>query len=184
MKYISTEKLKAEITRLKGQLIRGACAAQIVMETNCKEEAYDDILSFLSDLESETTYDTRQYTPRPSVSIEDVARVQFGSHAKLFDHKRKAVFDWEQFKEVVGIFYGFGKKDTSDTLESKKLMGQDRLEDEIERCVIDPYYDLDGVAVKGATAYITVNDVADIARYFAQWGAEHLKKQMMKEEEK
>ena len=62
------------------------------------------------------------------------------------------------------------------TLESEKPMNQEGLEDEIERCVIAPYYDLDGVAVKGATAYITVNDVADIARHFAQWGAEHLKK--------
>lgn len=46
-------KIKAEIERLKGQLIRGACAAQIEMETNCKEEAYDELLSFLSTLESE-----------------------------------------------------------------------------------------------------------------------------------
>ena len=82
--------------------------------------AYLDVLSFLSTLESETTYDTQQYTPRPSVGIEDVARVQFASHAKVFDKKRKAVFDWEQFKEVAGIFYGFGKKDHSDTLESEK----------------------------------------------------------------
>ena len=53
-----------------------------------------DILAWLDTLESETTYDTQQYAPRPSVSIEDVARVQFASHAKVFDKKRKAVFDW------------------------------------------------------------------------------------------
>ena len=47
------EKIRAEIERLKGQLIRGACAAQIEMKTNCKEEAYDEVLSFLSTLESE-----------------------------------------------------------------------------------------------------------------------------------
>lgn len=62
------------------------------------------------------------------------------------------------------------------TLEESEKQNQDELEEEIERCVIEPYYDLDGVAVKGATAYITVNDVADLARHFAQWGAEHLKK--------
>ena len=50
-KYIDAEKLKAEIERLKGQLIRGACAAQIEMETNCKEEAYDEVLSLLDTLE-------------------------------------------------------------------------------------------------------------------------------------
>lgn len=47
------DKIKAEIERLKGQLIRGACAAQIEMETNCKEEAYDEVISFLSTLEPE-----------------------------------------------------------------------------------------------------------------------------------
>lgn len=66
------------------------------------------------------------------------------------------------------------------TLESEKP-NQDELEKEIERCIIEPYYDLDGVAVKGATAYITVNDVADIARHFAEWGAEHAREQMMKD---
>ena len=47
--------IRNEIERLKGQLIRGACAAQIEMETNCKEEAYDEVLSFLSTIESKMT---------------------------------------------------------------------------------------------------------------------------------
>ena len=67
-----------------------------------------------------TSYDTQQYTPRPSVDIEDVARVQFAAHAKVFDKKRKAVFDWEQFKEVAGIFYGFGKKGSLKTEEREQ----------------------------------------------------------------
>ena len=53
MKYIDAEKLIAEITRLKGQLIRGACASQIVMETNCKDEAYDEVLAFITSLQQE-----------------------------------------------------------------------------------------------------------------------------------
>lgn len=47
------EKLKADIERLKGQLIRGACASQIEMETNCKEEAYNEVLSFLDTIEEQ-----------------------------------------------------------------------------------------------------------------------------------
>lgn len=43
------------------------------------------------------------------------------------------------------------------------------LEREIKHYVYDPYFDLNGVAVKGATDYLTVEDVADIARHFAQW---------------
>lgn len=62
--------------------------------------------------ETSCVYDTNEFTPTHSVNIEDVARVQFASHAHVFDRKRKAVFDWEQFKEVAGIFYGFGKRDS------------------------------------------------------------------------
>lgn len=78
-------------------------------------------------LEASASYDTQKYTPRPSVDIEDVARVQFASHAKVFDKKRKAVFDWEQFKEVAGIFYGFGKKNSLPE-ESSCLKESDDLE--------------------------------------------------------
>lgn len=71
------------------------------------------------------------------------------------------------------------QKKTWDGVDVDKYMDEVRgrepenpmdLEEEIERCVIEPYYDLNGVAVKGATAYLTVNDVADIARHFAEWG--------------
>lgn len=47
------ETIKAKVERLKRQLIRGACAAQIEMETNCKEEAYDEVLAILDTLEEQ-----------------------------------------------------------------------------------------------------------------------------------
>ena len=75
---------------------------------------------FLDSLEAEASYDTQKYAPTPSVDIGDVARVQFASHAKVFDKKRKAVFDWEQFKDVAGIFYGFGKKDSLEAEEKEQ----------------------------------------------------------------
>ena len=94
------------------------------------------LIPFLDTLEAETSYDTQKYTPSPFVDIGDVARVQFASHAKVFDKKRKAVFDWEQFKEVAGIFYGFGKKDPSDTLESEKPNDLEEPESEdLEDCL-------------------------------------------------
>ena len=49
--------IKAEIERLKGKLIRGACAAQIEMETNCKDEAYNEVLAFLDTLSEEPDKD-------------------------------------------------------------------------------------------------------------------------------
>lgn len=70
-------------------------------------------------------------------------------------------------------FYELGRQSNSKVSEE--------LETEVERCVYKLFFDLDGVAVKGATHYLTVEDVADIARHFAQWGAEHAKEQMMKE---
>ena len=159
-------KIKAEIDKLYGEykdkfhqsgdqyhlgLIDGLDMAERVLDT----------------LESGTTYDTHQYTPRPSVGIDDVARVQFASHAKVFDKKRKAVFDWEQFKEVAGIFYGFGKKDHSDTLESEKPMNQDKeLEKEIDR-YFEPLHLVDIQEEPFTQMY-------KCARYFAQWGVEHL----------
>lgn len=77
--YIDADKLKAEIERLKGQLIRGACAAQIEMETNCKEEAYDEVLSFLSTLESEK--------PVPN-DLEEAAEISFDEAYALTEDYR------------------------------------------------------------------------------------------------
>ena len=49
--YIYKSALVAEIEKLKGQLLRGACSSQISMETRCKEEAYNEVLSYLDTLE-------------------------------------------------------------------------------------------------------------------------------------
>ena len=51
------EQICAEIDRLKSQLIRGACAAQIEMETNCKDEAYNEVLAFLDTLQEQPVSD-------------------------------------------------------------------------------------------------------------------------------
>lgn len=51
------EQICAEIDRLKSQLIRGACAAQIEMETNCKDEAYNEVLAFLDTLPEQSVSD-------------------------------------------------------------------------------------------------------------------------------
>ena len=51
MELIDKAAVVAKIEELKGQLLRGACSSQISMETNCKEEAYNEVLSFLDTLE-------------------------------------------------------------------------------------------------------------------------------------
>lgn len=50
-KLIDKDALAREIEKLKSNLIYGACASQIAMETRCKEEAYNEVLSYLDTLE-------------------------------------------------------------------------------------------------------------------------------------
>ena len=52
------------------------------------------------------------------------------------------------------------------TLEMKEVDLEKHLKEDIE----DVFFDLDGVAVKGATHYLTVEDVKDIAKYFFELG--------------
>ena len=51
MELIDKAAVVAKIEELKGQLLRGACSSQISMETSCKEEAYNEVLSILDTLE-------------------------------------------------------------------------------------------------------------------------------------
>lgn len=108
------ENIRQEIERLKKILEESTYYLDNSQQALGYSFALDDFKEFIDSLPEETSciYDTNELTPTPSVNIEDVARVQFASHAHVFDRKRKAVFDWEQFKEVVGIFYGFGKKNS------------------------------------------------------------------------
>ena len=46
-------KIKAEIERLKSSLPWGSCASQVSMECNCKDEAYNEVLSYIDSLEEE-----------------------------------------------------------------------------------------------------------------------------------
>ena len=64
--------------------------------------------------------------------------------------------------------------DTLEVKEAEEEPVSNDLEREIKHYVYDPYFDLNGVAVKGATDYLTVEDVADIAKHFAQWQKEQL----------
>ena len=123
------EKIRQEIERLKKILEESTYYLDNSQQALGYSFALDDFKKFIDSLPEDAScvYDTNKINPTPSVDIEDVARVQFASHAHVFDRKRKAVFDWEQFKEVAGIFYGFGKRDSlpeekpSEDLDEKTL---------------------------------------------------------------
>ena len=53
-----------------------------------------------------------------------------------------------------------------DTIEVKEVDLEKHLKEDIE----DVLFDLDGVAVKGATHYLTVEDIKDIAKHFFELG--------------
>ena len=61
---------------------------------------------------------------------------------------------------------GWQISDFIDTLEVKEVDLDKHLKEDIE----DVFFDLDGVAVKGATHYLTVEDVKDIAKHFFELG--------------
>ena len=55
------EKIKAEIERLKSSLPWGSCASQVSMECNCKDEAYNEVLSYIDSLEEEPVSEDLEY---------------------------------------------------------------------------------------------------------------------------
>ena len=77
-KHIDAEKLKAEIERLKSQLIQGACAAQIQMETNCKDEAYNEMLAIVNSLQKQE---------QPSESLEEAAE----KYCEKINHRQTTI---------------------------------------------------------------------------------------------
>ena len=57
---MSTNKIdlvRAEVEKLKSNLIYGACSSQIAMETRCKEEAYNEVLAILDTMQEEPVSD-------------------------------------------------------------------------------------------------------------------------------
>lgn len=120
--------------------------------------------------EASGIYDTNELTPTPSVNIEDVARVQFASHAHVFDRKRKAVFDWEQFKEVAGIFYGFGKRDSlpEEPLIPPNSVG---LEKEIDNYFEGLWPGTETAEQCNTDLHFTPPAIMRLASHFAEWGA-------------
>ena len=74
------EKIKAEIERLKESLPWGSCASQISMECNCKNEAYNEVLSYIDSL--------KEPVKRTPAEIE-AAMQEIEEKSKLFTEAHK-----------------------------------------------------------------------------------------------
>ena len=74
------EKIKAEIERLKESLPWGSCASQISMECNCKNEAYNEVLSYIDSLS-----DTEKDFGIKSSDLEEAAHSYVDTAIEWFD---------------------------------------------------------------------------------------------------
>lgn len=151
-------KIKAEIERLKG--IGGIVPLDNREQKTGYESALIDVETFIDSLESEKPMNP---VCESKFKVGDVIQFKDGTN----QYKICGVFS-DHYTNSIGNRMDMSYTDANFELVEYPVC--EGLEEEIERCVIEPYYDLDGVAVKGATVYITVNDVADLARHFAEWG--------------
>lgn len=74
------EKIRKEIERLKKSLPWGSCASQLSMECNCKNEAYNEVLSYIDSL--------KEPVKRTPAEIE-AAMQEIEEKSKLFTEAHK-----------------------------------------------------------------------------------------------
>jgi hypothetical protein len=79
------QKIREEVARLKSNLIHGACASQIAMETRCKEEAYDEVISLLDSLQEEPVSEDLEEAAQEYVTKEGyLAGLHYNSMVRSF----------------------------------------------------------------------------------------------------
>lgn len=186
-------KIRAEIERLKGQLIRGACAAQIEMETNCKDEAYNELLSFLSNLESEKPkstdleelgYEETEKEPETSPWIPANIPPKEGRWVFVCSDDGTpqcigcAIYEdgvWKDSDEDRRIdpdywmpVPPFGK--------NKEQFVCEELEEEVKNYFQGYFPGTETAEQCNTDLHFTPPAIIRLARHFAQWGVEHLKK--------
>lgn len=88
------EKIRNEIEKLKAQLIRGACSSQIAMETRCKEEAYNEVLTILDTLQEEPVCEELEKNEQKPWSEEDEDRLISCIEGIEACYKWDSMVDW------------------------------------------------------------------------------------------
>ena len=99
------QKIREEVEKQKSQLIKGACASQIAMETRCKEEAYDEVISLLGSLQEEpvseeledaSTKSANKATPYTRVDVGNGEVYVYTKHIVIDRFKAGAKWQKEQ----------------------------------------------------------------------------------------
>ena len=178
--FMNTNKIdliKAGVERLKSNLICGACASQIAMETRCKEEAYNEVLAILDTLQEEPVSEEwieELRTKLASLSKEDFKKV-FDKYAINFDEEpvSRTPADIEaamqEVEEKSRVFTEAHHGEDADTILAQ-MRGEEPVNEDLEE-EIGRYFKENG----DKWAYI------DVARHFANWQKEQFGTPLIKQ---
>lgn len=185
MKLIDKSALVAEIEKRKA--INEKSYMQAFLNSNDNRDSFGykvqediDILSLLDTLEVKDPYE--QYVQHESIEAGIKGHAEtysFNIESKLFNQLTKEQQKlWKKEIEQACISGGeMGVELARDprykeNVELKEVDLEKHLKEDIE----DVFFDLNGVAVKGATHCLTVEDVKDIAKHFFELGIKAQKK--------
>lgn len=159
-KYIDVDKVKAEIERRKELLGNGTGHPEVMKRVEGVIKAYDSILAFL---------DT--HPEQPVEGLEEEVKKYWNAHA--LDYRIGRVADLDFIFLCARHFYELGCRRAAemyDDIEYNRQMAEEKqpvvgLEEELKRYI-------------NSDEYINTreNGTLLIARHFAEWGAEHLKR--------
>ena len=140
--------------------------------------ACEQILSFLDTIK-EQPVEIQKYRAYLIDEVEKQYKQAEQNYQEAYEQKNETrMFDeaerdaWERVLNWLKEEHGYDSSNENLVPEKEQPVCEG-LEEEIKRCVYEPFFDLNGVAIKGSSSYISVEDVAEIARHFAQWGAKH-----------
>lgn len=92
------QKIREEVEKLKSQLLRGACSSQIAMETICKEEAYNEVLSILDTMQEEPVSIWHDANQQPTMYRKYLVRYSNGRVSGSWERHDDGFIPW---KDVV-----------------------------------------------------------------------------------
>lgn len=183
------EKIRAEIKRLKSQLLRGACSSQVAMETRCKEEAYNEVLAILDTLQEEPVSEEwieELRTKLASLSKEDFKKV-FDKYDINFDEEpvSRTPADIEaamqEVEEKSRVFTEAHHGEDADTILAQ-MRGEEHVSDDLNT-EMDNYLasvfneDMDGGEPRFTTWFRALRKTAI---HFANWQKEQFEKNRLK----
>lgn len=141
------QKIREEVVRLKSNLIHGACASQIAMETYCKEEAYNEVLAILDTMQEEPVSIWHDANEEPNNMSHCL--VFYGDKSLIghYLHYEPVLYN-KQDKAFVTVAY---PHQTGYKVEQKSLDGG---------CVAEVYKDKrDRISISDITSWCYLNDL-------------------------